>query len=170
MKNSSCRLKENLYTNWIINKNGTVWFPQLTKSYQIMVHAEEKMKTINYAENDLNRKRPQANISLWTYTCGHSTKRDIQIRVLLSSSLVGSGVTSARLRIFWDYLRGEKKRELNTNENTGGSNPMHCINSKTAYSVTLVFCIKLIGEILIRNHLVLSWKRAIVSPLSPIVK
>lgn len=33
---------------------------------------------------------------------------------------------------------------------------MRCIDYKTAYAVTLVFCIKLmIGEILIRNHLTL---------------
>lgn len=171
MKNSSHCLKENLCTNGIINKNGTLWFPQLTNSYQIMVHTEEKMKTVNYAENDLNRKRPRTNICLQTYTCRHSTERDIQICVLSSSSLVGSGVMWARLRIFWDHLRGEKKRELNTNENTGGSNPMHCVNYKTAYAVTLVFCIKLmIGEILIRDQLILSWNRAIVSPLSLIVK
>lgn len=121
MKNSSHCLKENLCTNGIINKNGTLWFPQLTNSYQIMVHTEEKTKTINYAENDLNRKRPRTNICLQTYTCRHSTERDIQICVLSSSSLVGSGVMWARLRIFWDHLRGEKKRELNTNENTGGA-------------------------------------------------
>lgn len=64
-----------------------------------MVHTEEKMKTINYAEKDLNRKRLRANICLQTHTCGHRTEREIQIRAL-SSSLVGSGVTLARLRSF----------------------------------------------------------------------
>lgn len=171
MKNSSHCLKENTCTNWIINKNITVWFPQLTKSYQIMVHIEEKMKTINYAENDLNRKRPRANICLQTCMCGHSTERYPDSCVVIFQSCRFRCYISKVENLLRSFKRRKKKRELNSNENTWGSNPMHCINYKTAYAVTLVFCIKLmIREILSRDPLILSWKRAIVSPLSLIVK
>lgn len=48
------------------------------------------MKTTDYTERDLNRKRPRANISL--ETCMDAALRDIQISVLYSG-LVGPDVT-----------------------------------------------------------------------------
>lgn len=114
------------------------------------------MKTTDYTENDLNRKRPRANISLETYTYGRSTERYPDFCVVFWSCRSRCYISKIK-NLLRSFKRRKKKREINANENTGGSNSMHYINYKTAYAVTSVLCTKLLSrEILIRDHLTLS--------------